>query len=408
MPSDGGKMNSKVFFYSERGLLNCLVLDLKSDPEKTKDFFKLIKFGMDEQRPNWVDKVESVDWYVEFSASEFGNPDLIADIHCTDGHRVIFFEAKLKSYEKAASSMDTTVPFEPNENNEYPDGIYKNKSSSINAQLALRYRLAQRLNNLQWLEIRSSDEPRIEETFEDAVFYHDMFNAIREVHTGRRIHNRKMIEILDKITANRPDFYFVAMTFESQDHILQSIQEHSPNLLPPIGLAKWRTSHNQFGLLNFNDLIRAFDLKSNSYLALSREYINFYSQNNADATVQEEAFDEEEQEEAKREELSSKDLYIQSGKADADVYVKWFEQLRKIAGSQFKDYKTSCSIVKSGETIIKLMYKNNNVFIGFRNKLPDTLNDNHSIVISIQGKQFVSVLANTVNVEIIRSFFTNH
>ena len=194
---------------------------------------------MDEQRPNWVDRVESVDWYVEFSASEFGNPDLIADIHCTDGHRVIFFEAKLKSYEKAASSMDTTVPFEPNENNEYPDGIYKNKSSSINAQLALRYRLAQRLNNLQWLEIRSSDEPRIEETFEDAVFYHDMFNAIREVHTGRRIHNRKMIEILDKITANRPDFYFVAMTFESQDHIFQSIQEHSPNLLPPIGLAKW-------------------------------------------------------------------------------------------------------------------------------------------------------------------------
>ena len=70
------------------------------------------------------------------------------------------------------------MPFEPNENNEYPDGIYKNKSSSINAQLALRYRLAQRLNNLQWLEIRSSDEPRIEETFEDAVFYHDMFNAI--------------------------------------------------------------------------------------------------------------------------------------------------------------------------------------------------------------------------------------
>ena len=174
--------------------------------------------------------------------------------------------------------------------------------------------------------------------------------------------------------------------------------------MPPIGLAKWRTSHNQFGLLNFNDLIRAFDLESNSYLALSREYINFYSQNNADATVQEEIFDEEEQEEAKREELSSKDLYIQSGKPDADVYAKWFEQLHKIAGSQFKDYKTSCSIVKGGETIIKLMYKNNNVFIGFRNRLPDTLNDNHSIVISIQGKQFVSVLANTVNVEIIRSF----
>ena len=399
-------MGSNVFFYSERGLINCLVLDLQNDISKLRTFLNCIKLGIDEKTPKWVDKVQSADWYVEFSASEFGNPDLIADLNCDDGHRVIFFEAKLKSYEKAAASMDTTVPFEPNEDNEYPDGIYKNKSSAINAQLALRYRLAQRLNSLQWLEIRSSDEPRIEETFEDAVSYHDMFNAIREVHTGRRIHNRKMIEILDKITANRPDFYFVAMTFESQDHILQSIQKHNPNLLPPIGLAKWRTSHNQFGLLNFNDLIRAFDLGSNSYLALSHEYINFYLQNNADAAEQEDAFDEEEQEEAKREELSSKDRYIEGGKPCAVIYARWFDQLHEIAGSKFKDYKTSCSIVKGGETVVKLMYKNNNVYIGFRNRLPDTLNDNHSIVISIHGKRFISVLANTISVETIKSFIS--
>jgi len=57
------------------------------------ELYYMIKFGIEEQIPEWVDKVISIDWFVEFSASEFGNPDFIADIHCTDGHRVIFFEA---------------------------------------------------------------------------------------------------------------------------------------------------------------------------------------------------------------------------------------------------------------------------------------------------------------------------
>ena len=378
-----------VYFYSERGLINCLVLDLNNNLDKTKEFLRLIKFGMDEKTADWVDKVLSVDWYIEFSASEFGNPDLIADVNCTDGHRVIVFEAKLKSYEKSAAFIDMTAPFEANPNGDYPDGIYKSKSSSINAQLALRYRLARTLNNLQWLELLSSDEPRIEESYEDAVSYHDMFKAIREVKTGRRIHNRRMIDVLYTITQSRHDFYFVAMTFESQNHIFKTIQDSAPNLLPPLGIAKWKTVNGQFGILNFNVLIRSLPLDDNSYLNLSRNYINFYPQDNTKINEIEYDSDEAEQEEAEREELSSKDRFLQNNLPNSDVYAIWFEKLKAIIG--FVDYKTSCSISKVGKTIVKLMYKNRKVYLGFRDCLPDGLPNRETITISIQRVRFFCI-----------------
>ena len=113
-------MESNVFFYSERGLINCLVLDLKNNLEKTKNFFKLIKFGVEEIQPSWADRILSIDWFVEFSASEFGNPDLIANIHCTDKQRVVFFEAKLRSYKQSSLPMDLSKSFDPQK-----DGVYK-------------------------------------------------------------------------------------------------------------------------------------------------------------------------------------------------------------------------------------------------------------------------------------------
>ncbi len=104
-------MDSRVFFYSERGLINCLVLDLKKNLDMCKVFFKCIRFGTDESTFDWTDNILAVEWYVEFSASEFGNPDLIADVCCPDGHHVVFFEAKLKPYQKAAAVMDMNKPF---------------------------------------------------------------------------------------------------------------------------------------------------------------------------------------------------------------------------------------------------------------------------------------------------------
>ena len=405
-------MDSNVFFYSERGLINCLVLDLKNDAEKTKYFLKLIKFGIDEQTPEWVDKVISVDWYVEFSASEFGNPDLIADIHCTDGHRVIFFEAKLKSYIKTSAEID----FNQNFNSEN-DGILKGKTSTINAQLALRYRLANTLKLANWVELQNSEEPQLEERRDIAIQYKDMFKAIRQSKTGRRIHNDKMIAVFGNIMKSNPDFYFVAMTFETEEHIFKMVGNNNPNLLPPIGIDQWNSENRHFGILNFNDFIKLMPVSENSFLSSSRDYI--YPKSQTSQTDDNDYSDEElsdvdieETIEAEPSEESSKDRIRQKGWPNANIYVDWFDKLHEIPGIKLRDNAYNCSVIKKDGTsnketvMIKLIYKNNNVYIGFRDKLPDEIKNKPSIVISFQGKRFISVLANTISVETIKSFIS--
>ena len=387
---------SRVYFYSERGLINSLILDLQNNLTKTRDFLNFIKLGINETQFDWTNKIQSVDWYIEFSASEFGDPDVIADISCSDKHRVIFFEAKLKSYEKSSAPMNMSAVFDPQN-----DGIYKDKSSSINAQLALRYRLAQTLKTLYSSEnggiLLNADEPRIEESREAALSYHDMFKAIRETQTGRRIHNPLMIKVLKKIMENNPEFYFVAMTFEERDHTFRDIQTNKPHHLPPLGTTRWESENNRFGILNINNLIQSFQLEDNSYLTLSRDYIHFNLNDNqntseTDDDIEEYDIEEDEQRKANLEELSSKDTFLQHNLPHADVYADWFDNLRLIGKDQFHDFKSSCSLTKQSKTIVKLIYRNHHVYLGFRDKLPHTLTHTETTTISIKGVKFACII----------------
>lgn len=372
-------MDSRVFFYSERGFINCLVLDLKKNLDMCKVFFKCIRFGTDESTLDWADNILAVEWYVEFSASEFGNPDLIADVCCPDGHHVVFFEAKLKPYQKAAAVMDMNKPFEPNSNGIYEiDGIYKNKSSSINAQLALRYRLAHTLEQAPWADIQSclqgDVEVQIEEKYEDCIAYHDMFSAIRYNtghRTGRRIHNSRMIEVFNKMMQNQPDFYFVAMTFETQDHLFRTLQEKSVHLLPPIGMDKWQKDHQRFGILDFNQLINTLQLENDSFRAQSRDYIYYYTHeavtnDMADADDDEEAASERNSE-------SSKERVLRKATDESKEYAEWFDWFQNIGRRQFSDNQENCSLIVHNQVVIKLFYSNKGVYVGFRDTLPGVL-----------------------------------
>lgn len=84
-----------ILFYGERGIVNGIILDIKDSIEAQKAFLRAIKFA-DGNRPNWIENLSTMDFIVEPSLSEFGNPDLIIIASETDKtQHVIFLEAKV-------------------------------------------------------------------------------------------------------------------------------------------------------------------------------------------------------------------------------------------------------------------------------------------------------------------------
>ena len=384
-------MESNVFFYSERGLINCLVLDIKDDIIKLREFLKCIKLGMNEDTPDWVDKVQSSNWYVEFSASEFGNPDLIADLNCDDGHRIIFFEAKMTSYEKAATEIDINQPFNPEK-----DGIYKGKTSTINAQLALRYRLAKTMfdlkNHRPNQDFSKLIETGIEEPIEVAIRYHDMFKFIRKSQTGRRIHNSLTIDVFNKLMHHAKEYYVVAMTFEDPGYsVFKSLYTHNPKLLPPIGIDEWNAGNHSFGIFNFNEFKTAINPSQYIHISGSRNYINL-TMNTGTEIIPDTIEIEESSEIYEDVILSQTPQNIQT------LYEEWEDKLSTLFGKKYKPYVASSSILKNGRTIIKLIIQNNSLYLGFRDRLPDILRSEDSpSIIRIQGVSFECIELNRIS-----------
>jgi hypothetical protein len=62
MESVKNKVND-IMFYGERGVVNGIILDIKDDLEKVKDFLRSIRFV--EGKLKWADDLESVIWWVE-------------------------------------------------------------------------------------------------------------------------------------------------------------------------------------------------------------------------------------------------------------------------------------------------------------------------------------------------------
>lgn len=101
--------------------------------------------------------MQNVDVIVEVGLHQFGDPDLI--FICTDRdrtHRYIILEAKIVPYETSAKSNS--------------DGMVYGYNSSINGQLALKYRFVQALS--QW----TGKERRIEEPAELFEAYQKTLN----------------------------------------------------------------------------------------------------------------------------------------------------------------------------------------------------------------------------------------
>ena len=136
---------SETIWYGERGIVNALITGLKTLHDERsaagqdgmgayRDLLHSITWA-DSQTLPWIEKLSSFSAIVELGLFEFGDPDLILIARTSDSETyLVFVEAKATRYGSSA---------QPNENGIAADGF----NSSINGQLALKYRFAHALQN---------------------------------------------------------------------------------------------------------------------------------------------------------------------------------------------------------------------------------------------------------------------
>lgn len=121
-----------IQWYGERGVINAMVTHLEANGTGPQ-FLRCIHWAI-APAPAWVGKVTDVSFIVELGLADFGNPDLIMVCKVSDDNLpyCVFVEAKVVPYD--ASAM-------PNEPGMAAEGF----NSSINGQLALKFRFARSL-----------------------------------------------------------------------------------------------------------------------------------------------------------------------------------------------------------------------------------------------------------------------
>lgn len=191
-----------VVWYGERGVVNALVDHLAdAGIAGVQSLLKKATVWAGENPPKWIDCIRSVEYIVEIGLGEFGDPDLMIVCHSDEWPpQLVFVEAKVISY--GVSAIRNT------------DGMSaRGFNSSINGQLALKYRFANALN--AWDAGNEIVEPKpLHE-----VYSQDIGGLADYKQQPRRLRKASVLQILkDCHLAGLPaeNVCFVAMTWDSK------------------------------------------------------------------------------------------------------------------------------------------------------------------------------------------------
>lgn len=216
-------MNKSVVFYGERGIVNSIILDMKDDLYKQKSFLNCIRLA-DNSYLDWVDKLESMKYFVEPSFSEFGSPDLIIKAKTSDNKNyVIFVEAKTDTYEKSSVELAPTG---------LPASGYDGIGSKLNVQLSYKYRFVEALKN-------STGKNFIVESNAKAN-YSDK---------NRRLVKESLVRFCFEFFKDIEKYYFVALTNDKNS----DPRLFTPRYIPCIG-SKWHSEMGSFGIFTYREL----------------------------------------------------------------------------------------------------------------------------------------------------------
>lgn len=233
-------------FYGERGLVNSIILDMGTDIEKQKQFLKTIKFT-DDYQPTWIADIVKIDYIVEPSFSQFGNPNLIiiAEEKFMERH-VIFIEAKVCSYDDASEKLN--VKLMPNS--------YKGVDSKLNIQLALMYRFSKAYHHIE-------ENGFLEDVNTAAKLYHD---------EPRSLKKPSVIKLCREKFGFNPEFLYVALTNDPAD--IKPFK--NKNFLPAIGVNAWRSEKKSFGLISYAMLEenKIIDKENGYYTIAKKDFLH--------------------------------------------------------------------------------------------------------------------------------------
>lgn len=223
-----------LLLYGERGIVNALVLDIHNNIQLIRQVLGAVKLG-DGRGFDWLDKIKEVDFWIEPSFGQFGNPDLIAICRNERNEKyVVFFEAKIVRYE------DSAVPLAA----QFFQGI----NSRVNAQLTLKYRFVQALTNSR------NKGGIIKET-------PNMTHAYAQLHMDdkqkdhRKLANSYVVSFCKAMQQNCKGVFYIALT---ADDITAAIDRFPSELLPAVfddhANDIWDIEKSKFGILTYGQI----------------------------------------------------------------------------------------------------------------------------------------------------------
>jgi len=236
---------AKVHWYGERGIVNALVTHVAAAPDFHAEVKKLLSAVVwaDGGTPPWIANIIRVRVIVEISLADFGNPDLmiVCDVRTVHPY-LVFVEAKAKPYEFSCA---------PNRNNR--DAGF---SSTINGQLALKYRFARALeaSKADWNEIAEPEE------------LHTRYGERRRRHLVKG-EVRDVLAAYGLIGIPEERCYYVAFTWDDgPTRVFDAPIETRPSFQANDGRPLLGTMADRYGWLGYGNL--------EEHLKLGAEYRN--------------------------------------------------------------------------------------------------------------------------------------
>jgi len=261
-------MQPEIIWYGERGIIDSFVSHIRGTAVTSIARFLHAICWAGGTAPQWIESIDCVNVIVEIDLAEFGVPDLI--VVCRTGGTatyVVFIEAKATTYKFSAHS-NTPAP-----------GLIltgmqgRGYNSSINGQLALKYRFATALQC--W---RAEDSAIVEP---QGIYreYLDRLNDDPDKAPGRRLVKAENVELLRSLgLAGLPEenVYYVALTWDRAEKVFFRNQDVAADYLPRfynhdgrdlfddmrdrIGWIGYSELENAVGLLTCDEYIAARDL----------------------------------------------------------------------------------------------------------------------------------------------------
>jgi len=330
-----------VRWYGERGIVNAVVNHLREDPvARTKCLLNAIQWAS-EPKPTWIDEIQKAVAIVELGLGQFGDPDLIlvcftnssdpaSRIHC------VFLEAKIVSY-----------IFSMRSNEQGMKGDHFN--SSINGQLALKYRFAKALENVSG---KNGKPDVVEESVELFDQYRKILkdSNVAPRHLNKSVIINEVLSPLGLLNLTEKKCHYVALTWDSDNHVFFKDPEVNKKGLPLFlneqGNDLFDSMCARVGWLGYRALEQVLGLRSDwEYVAAIRTMV-------------------------KRSEPSEKNYQTTKKRLD-DYSQKIVELTKKLAwlfndakGCKVVEMKGSYSVIFDNRTLAKVIPITAGVFLG--------------------------------------------